>query len=66
MFKGYKSGTLNGDGSVTYVMNKDQHNELMKGIKESIDSSMAEMIGSESTPNITDVQANSSDIGNSD
>ena len=56
--KGYKSGTLNSDGSVTYVMNKEQHNELMKGIKESIDNSMAEMIGSENTPNITDVQAN--------
>ena len=56
--KGYKSGTLNDDGSVTYVMNKEQHNELMKGIKESIDNSLAEMIGSESTPNITDVKAN--------
>ncbi len=44
--KGYKSGTLNDDGSVTYVMNKEQHNELMKGIKESIDNSLAEMIGS--------------------
>ena len=56
--KGYKSGTLNDDGSVTYVMNKEQHNELMKGIKESIDNSLAEMIGSENTPNITDVKAN--------
>ncbi len=56
--KGYKSGTLNDDGSVTYVMNKEQHNELMKGIEESIDNSLAEMIGSENTPNITDIKAN--------
>ena len=55
---GYKSGTLNSDGSVTYVMTKDQHKEMMKGIKESIDNSLSEMIGSETTPNITDVQAN--------
>lgn len=55
---GYKSGTLNSDGSVTYVMTKDQHKEMMKGIKESIDQSLSEMIGSETTPNITDVQAN--------
>ena len=39
-------------------MNKEQHNELMVGIKESIDTSLAEMVGSENTPNITEVKAN--------
>ena len=56
--KGYKSGTLNEDGSVTYVMSKSQHEELVSAIKESIDEGLAEMVGSESTPNITEIKAN--------
>lgn len=56
--KGYKSATLNGDGSVTYVMTKAQHKEMVDGIKESINETLAEMVGSEDYPNITDVTAN--------
>ncbi len=56
--KGYKSATLNDDGSVTYVMSKSQHEELLKGIAESIDKSMEEMVGSEDYPNYTSVTAN--------
>ncbi len=56
--KGYKSATLNEDGSVTYVMTKAQHKEMMDGIKESIDQSLSEMVGSEDYPNITDITAN--------
>lgn len=55
---GYKSGTLNEDGSVTYVMSKSKHQELMSRIRESIDSSLAEMAGSESYPDIVSVTAN--------
>lgn len=57
--KGYKLATLNDDGSVTYVMTKVQHKELLDAVSQKIDESMAEMIGAEQTPNITDVKANS-------
>lgn len=57
--KGYKSATLNEDGSVTYIINKKQHKEMLDGITQSIDESLAEMVGSESYPNITNVEANS-------
>ncbi len=56
--KGYKSATLNDDGSVTYVMTKAQHKEMVDGIKESINETLAEMVESEDYPNITDVTAN--------
>lgn len=56
--KGYKSATLNSDGSVTYVMTKSQHEEMLSGIKESIDQSLSEMVGSSDYPNITNVEHN--------
>ncbi|WP_031550546.1 hypothetical protein [Oribacterium sp. FC2011] len=56
--KGYKSITLNSDGSATYVMNKAQHEELLSGIRDSINSSLQEMVGSEEYPNITKIEAN--------
>ena len=56
--KGYKSATLNADGSVTYVMTKSQHKEMMDGITESINQSLSEMVGSTEYPNITAVTAN--------
>ena len=56
--KGYKSATLNSDGSVTFVMTKDQHKELLKGVAETIDEALADMVGSEDFPNITSVKAN--------
>ena len=56
--KGYKSATLNSDGSVTYVMTKAQHEEMLVGIRESIDKSLSEMIGSSDYPNITNVEHN--------
>ncbi len=56
--KGYKSATLNSDGSVTYVMTKAQHKEMLTGIRESIDQSLAEMVGSSDYPNITNVEHN--------
>lgn len=55
---GYKSATLNDDGSATYVMTKAQHQEMMSGIKESIDTSLSEMANSEEYPTIVKVEAN--------
>ncbi len=56
--KGFVSGTLNSDGSVTYKMTKAQHKELVVQIKETIDTQMNEMIGSEDYPNIVGIEAN--------
>lgn len=56
--KGYKSITLNEDGSATYVMTKAQHKEMMDETCALIDQSLNEMIGSESYPNITAIEAN--------
>lgn len=48
--EGIKSITLNDDGSATYIMSKSKHDEMMAGIRESIDESMAEMIDPETYP----------------
>lgn len=56
---GYQSATLNDDGSVTYVMTKAQHQEMMQGIKDTIDSSLSEIAASEDYPGIVKVEANS-------
>ena len=56
--KGFISGVLNADGSVTYKMTKKQHKELVAQIKESIDTQLSDMIGSEDYPNIVNIKAN--------
>ena len=56
--KGYKSITLNDDGSATYVMTKKQHREMMDEMAANINSSLADMVGSDDYPNITDISAN--------
>ena len=56
--KGFKSATLNPDGSVTYVINKKQHEEMLKDVRKSIDEGLAEMANSEDYPTITNVTAN--------
>lgn len=55
---GYKSITLNEDGSATYVMSKSQHRDMMDEMTQNINESLAEMIGSEEYPNITNIEAN--------
>ena len=55
---GYKSITLNEDGSATYVMTKKQHKEMMDEMSVSLNESLAELIGSENYPNFTDIKAN--------
>jgi hypothetical protein len=56
--KGYKSITLNDDGSATYVMTKQQHEDLMKEMTDSINSTLSELIGSDDYPNFTAIEAN--------
>lgn len=49
---------LNDDGSATYTMTKQQHKKMMDEIRDSINQSMTEMIGSEEYPNFTNIEAN--------
>lgn len=55
---GVHSITLNEDGSATYVMSKEQHNKLLEETRQSIQTSLDEMVGSEDYPNITSIEAN--------
>ena len=55
---GIKSITLNDDGSATYIMSKSKHDEMMAGIRERIDESMAEMIDPETYPTFVEVTSN--------
>lgn len=55
---GIKSITLNDDGSATYIMSKSKHDEMMAGIRESINQSMAEMIDPETYPTFVEVTSN--------
>ncbi len=56
--KGYKSAKLNSDGSVTYVMSKSKHRELLKEIAATIDQALSDMAGSPEYPKISSVKAN--------
>lgn len=56
--KGFVSAKLNSDGSATYIISKSKHKELMKEIKNEINSSLSELIGSEECPNVIDIKAN--------
>lgn len=54
---GFESAVLNSDGSVTYVMMEDRHDELMQEIRSNIDSQLADMSSSADYPNVTAVSA---------
>lgn len=56
--KAYKSVTINGDGTVTYLLNKQQHEEMMKDMKEELDAYLVGIVGSEDYPNCTKVTFN--------
>ncbi len=56
--KGYKSITLNADGSATYVMTKSQHKAMMDEMATSLNDTLDELVGSENYPNFTDIKAN--------
>lgn len=54
----YISAKLNDDGSVTYVMTKAVHDEMMVGVLDTIQQALDEMVGSEEFPSFTKVEAN--------
>lgn len=54
---GVLSGTLNEDGSVTYIMTEAKHNELMQGLRERIDEGLNDLVGSEEYPSITAIDS---------
>ena len=56
--RGFKSITLNEDGSATYVMTKSQHKDMMAEYRDQINASLQEMIASETYPNITAIETN--------
>ena len=55
---GYKSVTLNEDGSATYIMTKSQHKKLLEDIAASLKETIADMVGSEEYPNFTNIEVN--------
>lgn len=55
--KGYKSITLNEDGSATYVMTKSQHSELMQTTKQNIEEGLTKIIN-DTENNIVDINTN--------
>lgn len=54
---GYKI-VLNEDGSATYTMTKSQHKQFLADYKETLNSALQEMVGSEDYPNVTAISAN--------
>lgn len=55
---GFKSATLNTDGSVTYVISKAQHAELIRRTEESIYEALESMKESPDYPSIKDIKTN--------
>lgn len=54
---GFKSATLNADGSVTLVMTEACHKKLMQDMAQQLDSSLAEMVSSGDYPNVIAIDA---------
>ena len=55
---GFKSATLNEDGSVTYVMTRAQHEAMMSETRVSIEESLAGMSNNEDFPNFASIDTN--------
>lgn len=54
----YKSATLNEDGSVSIVMSKSQHDELLTTTAASLDEDLNAMVGSDEYPNLVSIEHN--------
>lgn len=54
----YPYGALNEDGSVTFRMSQDQHQELINGMADYINEALEDMIVSEEYPTFTTIQTN--------
>lgn len=55
---GIKSATLNEDGSATYVMSKAYYDNALQAMADGITSTLDAMVGSETYPNFTAIEAN--------
>ncbi|MBS7528769.1 hypothetical protein KHM83_19055 [Fusibacter paucivorans] len=55
---GFKSITLNEDGSATYVMTKKKYDAFIAETKLSFETALDEMVGSEDFPSIVSIEAN--------
>ena len=53
--QGFKDATVNDDGSVTVVMSKRQHDEILFEMKSDINESFQELIEAEDTPYIISI-----------
>lgn len=56
--EGFKSATLNEDGSVTYIITKEQHKQLMDEVVASINDGIADIVRSEDYPDVSSITAN--------
>lgn len=54
----FKSGKLNVDGSVTYKMSKAQHEEFLKSYKDSVNSTISDMLNDENNESLIDITYN--------
>lgn len=55
---GFKSILLNEDGSATYTMSKQQHQDLLEEYRAQINAGLTEMLNSEDYPTFTDIKSN--------
>lgn len=55
---GYKSATLNDDGSLTYVMTRAQHEEMMSEVRANLEESLTEMCNNEDYPSFVAIDTN--------
>lgn len=55
---GYKSVTLNADGSVTYIMTKAQHQEMLTMLKGEFQKGIDDMCGSSDYPHFVSITPN--------
>ena len=56
--EGIKEAKVNEDGSVTYVMSKSKHKEMMKEIKEEMASNVEDIVTSGDYPSIKEISYN--------
>lgn len=51
----FKSATLNDDGSITIVMSKSKHRELLKEMQHSLEDSFSQLVEADETPYIKEI-----------
>ena len=56
--EGIEAATKNDDGSITWVMTRQKHDELMQTLRESFDTSLNEIVASGDYPTFVGIQHN--------